>query len=127
MASNQFDHGHDRHPDPLQTHSKQTNTSKLSASSPRTVRSQLGVDFQPSEYSVICGRGKASFNHPGNYHLRMLAGAFVADYCQAGRKLKKSAIVSKIVAVIRQGGGGFCKYEKGAWFEKLEITTPAKR
>jgi hypothetical protein len=53
----------------------------------------------------------------------MLGSAFEVDYCQAGRKLNKSAIVANIVAVIRRGGGGwcgggcFCRYEKGSWFE----------
>jgi hypothetical protein len=117
MASKQFYQGHDRNPDPLQAHSKRTNASELSASSPRTERSQLGADFQPSEYSVICGQGKASFDHPGNHYLRMLAGLFVADYSQAGRKLNKSAIVANVVAMIRQEGGCFCRYEKGTWFE----------
>jgi hypothetical protein len=117
MATNQFNH---RGPDPqpfLQANSKRTNVSELSAFTPRTGRSQLGVDFEPSKYSVICGRGKSSYDHTGNHYLRGLTRTFVADYSNAGRKLKKSAIVANIVAVIRQGGGGFCKYEKGAWFE----------
>jgi hypothetical protein len=81
-------------------------------------RSQLGVDFQPSDLSVICGRGKSSYDHPGNCCLRVLASAFVADYSQAGRKLKKSAIVANVVAVVRrQEGGCFCRYQNGTWFE----------
>jgi hypothetical protein len=117
MTSCQFGHDPDRHPDPLQAHSKRTNTSKLSASSPLTEKSQLGIDFQPSDLSVICGRGKSSYDHPGNYCLRVLASAFVVDYSKAGRKLKKSAIVANVVAVVRQEGGCFCRYENGTWFE----------
>jgi hypothetical protein len=117
MATNQFDHGPDRHPHPLQANSEQMDASERSASSPRTERSQLGVDFQPSDSSVICGHGKASYDHPGNRLLRMLASTFVTDYSQAGRKLAKSTIVANIVTMIRQGGGAFCMYKKGAWFE----------
>jgi hypothetical protein len=123
MTSNQFDHDHDhdhvpdRRPDPLQASSERTNASERSASSPRTGRLQLGIDFQPSDFSVICGRGKASYDHPGNHRLRMLASTFAADYSQAGRKLAKSAIVANIVDVIHKGGGVFCKYERDAWFE----------
>jgi hypothetical protein len=96
----------------------QANTSsQLSASSPIPERSQLGADFQPSDFSVICGRGKAIFDHPGNYRLRMLTSAFVADYSQAGRKLEKSTIVASIVAGIRLEGGCFCRYEEGKWCE----------
>jgi hypothetical protein len=116
MANNQFDHG----PDPallLQVDSERTNTSELSASSPRTWRSQLTVDFQPSEYSVICGRGKASYGHTGNHHLRMLASMFVEKYSQSGCNKHKSTIAAHIVTMTRERGGSFCKYEKGAWFE----------
>jgi hypothetical protein len=116
MASHQFDHGPDRHPD----YSERMNASTMSASSPRPEtreRSQLGVTFKPSDSSVICGRGKATYKHPGNFRLRMLASTFAADYSQAERKLAKSCIVAKIVAEIRQEGGSFCKYEKGEWFE----------
>jgi hypothetical protein len=106
MATNQFDH---RGPNPKPTHAHTKRT--------KTARSQLGVDFQPSKYSVICGRGKSSYDHTGNHHLRTLTSKFAADYSKASRKLKKSAIVANIVAVIRKIGGRFCKYEKGAWFE----------
>jgi hypothetical protein len=115
MPSNQFDHGPDLVP--LQATSEEMNASELPASTSRTGRSQLGVDFQPSDSSVICGRGKASYDHAGNHRLRLLANKFVKDYSQASRKLEKSAIVANIVAVIRQGGGRFCKREKGEWFE----------
>jgi hypothetical protein len=116
MATNQCDHS-GLNPELLQAKSERTNASELSASSPRTGRSQLGVDFQPSEFSVICGRGKFSYNHTGNHHLRVLSSLFVEDYSKAGRKLAKSSIVANIVATIRKTGGRFCKYEKGAWFE----------
>jgi hypothetical protein len=115
MATNQFDRTPD--PEPLQANSERTNASELSASAHRTGRSQLEDGFQPCKYSVICGRGKSSYNHIGNHRLRMLASTFVADYYQAGRKLAKSTIVSNIVAMIRKTGGRFCKYEKVAWFE----------
>jgi hypothetical protein len=116
MTSNQVDYG----PSPaplLQTDSERTNTSELSASSPRTWRSQLKVDFQPSEYSVICGRGKASYGHTGNHRLRMLASMFVEKYSQSGCNKHKSSIAANIVTITRERGGFFCKYEKGAWFE----------
>jgi hypothetical protein len=115
MASNQFDLG----PDATlsQVDSKRTNASKLSASSPRTWRSQLGVDFQPSDYSVICGRGKASYGHTGNHRLRMLASMFVEKYSQSGCNKHKSSIAANIVTITRERGGLFCKYEQGTWFE----------
>jgi hypothetical protein len=115
MASNQFANG----PDPalMQTDSERTNTSEISVSSTRTGRSLLGADFQPCDLSVICGRGKASYDHSGNHRLRRLAGMFVEKYSMTDCKQYKSTIASHIVARTREMGGRFCKYEHGAWFE----------
>jgi hypothetical protein len=116
MASNQFDHG----PNPallLLAESERTNASKPTVTSTRTWRSQLKDDFQPSAYSVICGRGKASYGHTGNHRLRILASMFVEKYSQSGCNKHKSSIAANIVAITRERGGFFCKYEKGSWFE----------
>jgi hypothetical protein len=75
------------------------------------------MDFQPFYYSVVCGRGKHSCNHVGNRRFRILASMFIETYSEADSKAAKSAIVSEILAVIRQAGGNFYKYGKGAWFE----------
>jgi hypothetical protein len=92
-----------------------SSTSEPSACSSK--KSQLPTEFQPSEYSVVCGRGKDSFNHVGNRRFRALASMFIERYSQSGSKVAKSAIVSEIIDVIRQAGGNFCKVQKGAWFE----------
>jgi hypothetical protein len=118
MASNLFDHSPGLVP--FEDNNKRAYTSelsKLSATATKTGRSQLGVDFQPSEHSVICGRGKESYNHAGNHCFRILTGTFVERYSRADSKTAKSAFVYNIVTMIRQAGGNFCKYEKGAWFE----------
>jgi hypothetical protein len=78
---------------------------------------QLSLDFQPSEYSVLCSRGKESVNHIGNRRFRKLASTYVQNYSQADSKAAKSVIVSDIITSIRQVGGNFCKYKRGAWFE----------
>jgi hypothetical protein len=118
MASTQFDDDPDPAPDPVLL--KGNNPAEMTAPSPTIERSQLGVHFQPSDSSVICGRGKFSYNHPGNRRFRVLLSMFVKDYSKAvkaGRKLVKSAIVSTVVAMVRQTGGCFCKLEKGGWYE----------
>jgi hypothetical protein len=78
---------------------------------------QLGLNFQPSEYSVLCCRGKDSVNYSGNRRFRMVSSMYVEKYSQADTKAAKSAIVSDIITEIRQAGGNFCKYINGAWFE----------
>jgi hypothetical protein len=79
---------------------------------------QLGVDFEPSDYSVICGRGKENFNHVGNRRFRILTSMSMERYSRTdNNKATKSAIVSEIVAIVRQAGGNFCKYKRGEWHE----------
>jgi hypothetical protein len=93
--------------------------SDLSASGSvsRNERSLLGADFKPSVFSVICGRGKDSYDHVGNHHFRELASMFVARYARAGSKADKSEIVSEMVGMIHQAEGTFCKFENGAWYK----------
>jgi hypothetical protein len=80
--------------------------------------SQLGIDFEPSDYSVICGRGKENFNHIGNRRFRILTSMSMERYSRTdNNKATKSAIVSEIVAIVRQAGGNFCKYKTGEWYE----------
>jgi hypothetical protein len=117
MTSNQFNNS----PHALVeacTSSKPMQQSSLSASrASKPERSQLGDDFTPSRFSVICGRGKDSYDHVGNHHFRELASMFEARYSRASSKADKSEIVSDMVGIIHQADGIFCKFEKGAWFK----------
>jgi hypothetical protein len=118
MTSNQFNRSHNAVPLPLQaSKNKTTSASEPFSARPKTGRSQLGGDFQPSEYSVICGKGKASFNHVGNRRFRILTSSFLESYSRAISKKPRSVILSEIVAMNRQAGGNFCRYEEGSWFE----------
>ena len=114
MASTHlYDHGPDHVPQKANS-----DAYELSAVvGPKTARSLLGIDFQPSDLSVICGQGKENYNHEGNRCLRILASVFVGRYSRADSKTSKSAVVFNIVTRMRRMGGHFCKYEKGAWFE----------
>jgi hypothetical protein len=95
---------------------KQTTPPKPSIAGSKT-EAQLSVDFQPSDYSVLCSRGKDSDNHIGNRRFRELASTYVERYSQAVSKAAKSVIVSEIITAIRKLGGSFCKHKRGTWFE----------
>ena len=95
---------------------KQVSPLKPPASGSKT-GAQLGVEFQLSDYSVLCRRGKDSVNHIGNRRFHILASMYVEKYSQADSKAAKSVIVSEIIDSIRHVGGNFCKHKKGAWFE----------
>jgi hypothetical protein len=115
MASNSFDPS-----SPGAVGSQTKNHQRTSGSAPSTSRSkktQLLTEFQPCDYSVVCGRGQNSFNHVGNCRFRSLASMFTERYSQADTRTAKSAIVSEIITMIRQAGGNFCKYKRGKWLE----------
>jgi hypothetical protein len=113
---------YDQSPDTIapQTNNKLVSASELSAYVFKTTgRPQpvLEVDFQPSDYSVVCGRSKESSNHVGNRHFRLLTSTFIERYSRVDSKAAKSAIVSEIITMIRQADGNFCKCKDGVWFE----------
>jgi hypothetical protein len=118
MENNQFNNS--PYPVPLMATSNSSHRMKVSdlgASGPRTGRSQLPADFKPSVFSVICGRGKESYDYVGNHHFRELASMYVARYARANSKGDKSEIVSEMVGMVHQADGTFCKFEEGAWFK----------
>jgi hypothetical protein len=116
MTSKQFNNN--THPvPPKATNNQIMKISDLSVFSSKNGRSQLGDDFQPSRFSVICGRGRDSYDHVGNYNFRELATLFVARYSRAGSKIDKSEIVSEMVGMVYQANGTFCQFEKGVWFK----------
>jgi hypothetical protein len=102
--------------------SQTNNHQRTFTSEPSTsgMKRQFPVEFPPCDYSVVCGRGKISFNHVGNRRFRILASMFVERYSRADSRAAKSTIVSEIIAVIRQAGGIFCKYQRDVWVEVRE-------
>jgi hypothetical protein len=94
---------------------ERTLTPKSSVVASKAERSQPGV--QLSEYSIVCGRGRVTFNHVGNQRFRALASMFMERYSRAATKAAKSAIVSEIIDVIHHADGNFCKFKKGVWVE----------
>jgi hypothetical protein len=123
MASQSF------HPSPgafaSQMNNKPQRASRTSESSAsRTKKTRLPIEVPTSEYSVVCGRGKDSFDHVGNRRFRTLARLSIQRYSHAVSKGAKSAIVSEIIAAIHQAGGIFCKFKRGKW---LEVGKPQAR
>jgi hypothetical protein len=102
---------------PLQASKKPVDTPKPPASGSNAGRSQLGVDFKPSCYSVILGRGKGSYNHAGNHYFRELAKTYLNRYTRARTTADRVALFAELVDMIHQTGGIFCMCENAAWFE----------
>jgi hypothetical protein len=61
------------------------------------VETRLDAIYQPGLYDVVCGRGKGSYNRPGNVHFRALVASYITMYQAARTKLDKSTVLGCIV------------------------------
>ncbi|CAB9506547.1 Nitrilase family, member 2 [Seminavis robusta] len=79
----------------------------------------LPESYEPSKFSVICGRGKGSYQSDGNINFRALVKSNLERYKEAPGRLEKSFIVSEVLNCIRESCpvGAFVKYEKGRWYD----------
>jgi hypothetical protein len=81
----------------------------------------LPEDFQPTPYSVICGRGRMCKTSIGNRRLEVIASMFVGRYSELSRKEDKTKIVSQILRMVKQACPkeqyAFVKYCDGRWWE----------
>jgi hypothetical protein len=82
----------------------------------------LSADFEPSDFSVIIGRGKKIRDTIGNSRLRVLAGTYLTQYADAmDNRAKKTAIVNAIIGIVKTtcpyDGGAFIRQKEGRWYE----------
>jgi hypothetical protein len=89
---------------------------------------KLPLDFKPTPYSVIVGRGKLISESVGNRRLRVLATTFMQKYSQASSKIEKTTTVSRIVEIIQEACpfGAFIKLDDGRWWEVDDHTAREK-
>lgn len=79
----------------------------------------LPIDFEPTDYSVICGNKQVFFNSHGNRRFRVICQTYLSEYLNAGSKHEKSIVVTKVVRTLRDACpvGAFVAFEKGRWWE----------
>ena len=79
----------------------------------------LGEGYEPTNFDVVCARGRIAVNHTGNKRFKLIVESSLQRYSNAPSKLAKSAIVSDIVDTIRKSSpdGGFVKKEGTMWYE----------
>jgi hypothetical protein len=90
----------------------------------------LPVDFAPTPYSVVCGRGRASADAVGNRRLQVIATMFIPRYAKASRKEEKSMIVTDILEIVRKACPNqryaFIRYSSGRWWEVENLNAREK-
>jgi hypothetical protein len=77
----------------------------------------LPDSYQVGDHDVVCGRGKGSYNRPGNKAFRTLLQQHVRDYLTARTKLDKSLVLSTIVEQVRRRGRFVKRGKDGRWHE----------
>jgi hypothetical protein len=61
----------------------------------------LDQSYQPGTYDVVCGRGKGSYNRPGNKRFRSLVATYIPKYLKARSKMDKSMVLNDIIDKVR--------------------------
>jgi len=82
--------------------------------------SSLEDSYAPTEYDVVCGRGKGSYNRPGNKRLRSIIQHFIPRYVQSKSKLDKTIVLGQVIDEVRKQSNGmarFVKHNKSGWTE----------
>jgi hypothetical protein len=79
----------------------------------------LPVGFSPADTDILCGRGKAFANHPGNKTFSNIVRDNLQRYVDAPKRMDKSIVVASVVCEIISSGTRFVKQEKrsGRWYQ----------
>jgi len=83
--------------------------------------SALSEAYEPSDWDVICGRGKGSYNRPGNRRFREIIHQHTDEYQAARTKLDKTVVLNRIMDCVRSQNNGHANFIKkqgknGDWF-----------
>jgi len=84
----------------------------------KIVQKILPADFEPNQFTVMCGRGKEYHDSVGNARFRVIVSMYVDRYAQCSCKSEKSQVVRDVVAYVRNAGGQFVKHQNGRWVEQ---------
>ena len=83
----------------------------------------LPDEFTPGDFDVVCGRGKGSYNRPGNKRFRAIVQLHIADYVNAKNRYGKSNVLSEVLERVRSQAGGSARFVKciqQKWYEISE-------
>jgi len=68
--------------------------------------------YEPSEYDVVCGRGKGNYSQPGNKRLHVIVQEYLQTYSEAKTKLDKTLVLDVIVDRVREQNNGTTRFVK---------------
>jgi hypothetical protein len=73
----------------------------------------MSEGFTPKSADIICGRGCAYANHPGNRIFSEIVQAHLQEYISAPTRMGKSMVVAHVLGTVLESGARFVKKEKG--------------
>jgi superfamily II DNA helicase RecQ len=73
---------------------------------------QLPEDYEPSDTDILCGRGKACLEHPGNKTFSEVVRANAQKYIEAPKRVYKSSLVASVLDSLKESGVRFIKQDK---------------
>lgn len=73
--------------------------------------------IQPGNTDILCGRGKAYANHPGNRKFKGIIESNLPKYKNASRRIERSIVLAAVVDEVVDSGSRFLKKNKvtGEW------------
>jgi hypothetical protein len=88
----------------------------------------LPFEYLPSEMDVVCGRGKAYANLPGNKRYMGILRSNLRCYVAAEKRFDKTLVVATVVSEVRAKGARFIKkdYQANRFFELSTIEVHEK-
>jgi hypothetical protein len=69
----------------------------------------LPIDYKPTNYDILSGRGKTLNTHKGNMHFIDMIKSNLQQYIDAPRRMNKSFVIGELVAIIFASGSRFIK------------------
>jgi hypothetical protein len=84
---------------------------KVDADAAPTTPACLPVSFKPTNYDVVCGRGKGSYNRPGNRRFRAIVQLHTDEY-QASGKVDKTMVLNRIMDLVQAQNDGTTRFVK---------------
>ena len=95
---------------------------KATKSLKRKSSTRRSTDLVPKDMDVVCGRGCASVNRPGNKRFTAIVQTGLEEYEKALTRVDKTMVVAKVLDEVLQNGARFLKKAKGKGDGFVEMT-----
>lgn len=83
----------------------------------------LTENYQPNyDYDVVCGRGRGSYNKPGNKRFRALVTSHIGEYLASKTKIDKTMVLNRIIDEVgaqNNGQAHFLKHDKSKGWDEM--------